>query len=487
MEISRNKIGVSLIWNFGEKLFTQGIQLLISIVLARILLPEDYGILALVTVFINIMTIIVETGLGSAIIQKKNIDKKEINQLFSINLFVSVVLYIGLFFLSPFIAKFYDKYDSELLVAVLRVYSLILPIGAFTSIQSSIIYRKFDFKKLFFINITTVVLSGAVGIVMARLNFGVWALVSQQVMSKFVLLIILLFVLDWKPRLKKPDKETFTMMRYSLNILGNRLIIVVYNQIRSLFIGKIYNADSLAFYNKGETFPSMIATNTDYALQKVMFSAYSKVQDDIQNVKSMVRRTISLSTFVLMPLMLGFAATADKIVLVVLTEKWMQSVDYMRFFCLIYLLQPIKTSSAQALNGIGKSNVTLRIGILSKIIGIAVLIPSINISVKAIVIGAFFTEILSLPIYFYANKKYVTYSLKEQFSDLLKNLIPSLIMAVIVFFTGKLLNGMNTLLLLIIQVAVGGIVYLVMAVITKNESFNYILDWAKKIKGAIKK
>lgn len=483
MSVSGKKIGVSLAWNFGEKMFTQGIQLVISIVLARILLPEDYGILALVMVFVNILTVFVETGLGSAIVQKKTIEKNEINQLFSINVFVALVLYLAIFLLSPWIASIYSNYDSSLLISVIRVYSLVLPIGSLTSIQSSLLYRKFDFKKLFFVNITTVFVSGAAGIAMAYLGFGVWALVSQQIASKIILGVILLFALEWKPRLKKPNRDTLSMIRYSANILGNRLIVVVYNQFRSLFIGKLYSAEDLAFYNKGETFPSMIATNTDYALQKVMFSAYSKEKDDISRIKYMMRKTISLSTFVLTPIMLGFAAAANNVVLVLLTEKWLPSVEYMRIFCLIYLLQPIKTSSAQALDGMGKSNITLKVGFASKAIGVISLIIALRIGVKAIVIATLITEVISLPFYFYINSKYVRYTLIEQIMDLSKNIFPALVVAGVVLGVGYLVKTSSALVLLLIQVGLGIITYFVVSVIMKNESMFFILNKIGLIKG----
>ena len=483
MSVSGKKIGVSLAWNFGEKMFTQGIQLVISIVLARILLPEDYGILALVMVFVNILTVFVETGLGSAIVQKKTIENSEINQLFSINFFVAIVLYLVIFLLSPWIASIYSNYDSSLLISVIRVYSVVLPIGALTSIQSSLLYRRFDFKTLFFVNISTVFISGVAGIAMAYLGLGVWALVSQQIASKIFLGLILLFVLDWKPRIRKPDRNTLSMIRFSANILGNRLIVVVYNQFRSLFIGKLYSAEDLAFYNKGETFPSMIATNTDYALQKVMFSAYSKEQDDVGRVKYMMRKTISLSTFVLTPIMLGFAAAANNVVLVLLTKKWLPSVQYMRIFCLIYLLQPIKTSSAQALDGMGKSNITLKIGFASKAIGVISLIVALRIGVKAIVIATLITEICSLPFFFYINSKYIRYTISEQLIDLSINIFPSVIVAGVVFGIGFLINTSSVVMQLIIQVVFGLITYFLVSIISKNESMRFILSKISAYKG----
>ena len=478
MGVSGRKIGSSLLWNFGEKMFTQGIQLVISIVLARLLLPEDYGILALVMVFVNVLTVFVETGLGSAIIQKKAIDYKEINQLFTINVLVSVVLYISIYFLAPWIASIYSRYDAKLLVAVIRVCTLVLPVGAITSIQNSILYRAFRFKKLFFINIVTVFVSGAIGIAMAYMGYGVWALVAQQIASKSLLFVILLFVLDWKPHCALPNRNTVSMIKYSANILGNRLVVVLYNQFRSLLIGRIYSAEDLAFYNKGETFPSMIATNTDYSLQKVMFSAYSKEQDDLARIKQMMRRTISLSTFVLTPIMLGIAAAATNIILVLLTGKWLPSVTYMRVFCLIYLLQPIKTASAQALDGIGKSKTTLHIGLVSKSIGVISLLVAVRISVRAIVLAALITEVLSMPMYFYINSKYVNYTIAEQMTDLGKNFLPSLAIAAFIYGISVFCSSLAPVIQLVLQIICGAVLYIALSFAVRNDSFIYIRDKA---------
>ena len=277
-----------MIWNLLERVGTQGAQLIVSIILARILLPEAYGILALITVFINLATVVVETGFGSSVIQKKDITPRQIDVIFTLNLTVAVVLCGVLWLVAPLIASFYSNYDRTLLIRVIRVYSLILPVGGITSIQSAMIYRNMEFKKFFKVNIAVTVLSSIIGIVMALLDCGVWALIAQQLSAKVILFVSLLFAVKWKPRLNFRFRQSGSMFRFGSNILLNRLLNMLYHQISSLVIGKTYSPDTLAFYTKGNTFPSMIATNTDYALQKVMFSAYSKHQDDLAKVRELM-------------------------------------------------------------------------------------------------------------------------------------------------------------------------------------------------------
>ncbi len=470
----KNGIAASLLWNLFERVGTQGIQLVVSIVLARLLLPADYGVLSLVTIFISIATVVVETGFGTALIQKKDIHRDDIDSIFTVNMLVSVGLYAVIFFAAPYIADFYANYDRDLLVSVLRIYALILPVGAVTSVQSAIIYRDMLFKKFFFINLSAIFISGVAGIVMAMCNGGVWALIAQQIVNKIVLCVAMWFTVKWRPRFTAAFVRCGKMFRYGANILGNRLLNTAYMQLRSLLIGKFYTSEMLAFYNKGETFPSMIATNTDYALQRVMLSAYSKEQDDLVRIKQMMRKTISASTYVLSPLLFGMAAVAANLVDVLLTAKWNESIPYMQLFCLYYFLQPLKTTCAQALNGIGRSDITLKIGMASKILGIVSVVSTISFGTIYIAWGALITDVISAAIFVVTGKIMFRYSFREQFMDVAPNMALAAIMVLAVTGTGYLMRGCGSLLALIGQVAVGAVVYLVLSIVTKNATLAYL-------------
>ena len=483
MSKSANKsIASSMIWNLLERLGTQGAQLLVSIILARLLLPEAYGILALITVFVNLATVVVETGFGSSVIQKKDITPRQINVIFTLNLTVAVTLCAVLCLAAPLIADFYSNYDRALLIRVIRVYSLILPIGSVTSIQSAIVYRNMEFKKFFLVNILVTILSSAIGITMACLNFGVWALVAQQLSAKLILLLCLLFAISWKPRLNFRFRQSGSMFRFGSNILLNRLLTMLYHQVSSLVIGKTYNPDTLAFYTKGNTFPSMIATNTDYALQKVMFSAYSKHQDDLAQVREMMRRTIRLSTFVLSPLMFGMLACSENFIRVVLTDKWLPAQIYMQIFCISFFLQPIGTTAAQALNGIGRSDLTLKIGLITKLAGIGLVLAAIPLGVTYIALAVLLTSLLSAITYLIANRKVFDYRIRRQLKDLTENILPAVTMAIVCFAIGYLCSGFAPVLILALQVLAGAAWYLCCAVIFRNENLKYLLTKLKSLK-----
>lgn len=465
-----------------ERACTQGAQLVVSIILARLLMPEAYGILALITVFVNLATVVVETGFGSSVIQKKDITKQQINTIFTFNLLIAVALCSVLWVLAPMIASFYSNYDQALLVKVIRIYSLILPLGSVTSIQTAVLYRDMLFRKLFVVNILVTVLSSAVGIALAYMNAGVWALVFQQLSAKAVTLLILLMVVKWKPWLNFQFRQAGSMFRFGGNILLNRLLNMLYHQVSSLVIGKKYNPDTLAYYTKGNTFPSIVATNTDYALQKVMFSAYSKCQDDVEKVKNMMRKTICLSTFILSPLMFGMLACTENFIRVVLTDKWLPATIYMQIFCLSFFLQPIGTTAAQAFNGIGRSDLTLKVGVATKVTGIALVLAAVPFGVIYIALAVLMTTVVSAVVYAIANKRIFGYSIWEQLQDVGGNTLTAVAMMALCFVVGFLCRNMAPVIALALQVLAGAAWYVGVSFVTKNKNITYVIQKVKSLK-----
>src|SRR5680860_1232819 len=285
-EVNKSKILSSLFWKLMEGGGTQGIQFIVSIVLARLLLPEDYGIIALVTIFVIIANVFVQSGFNTALIQKKDANEADFSSVFYLSLFVASLLYVILFFAAPLIAVFYDEPQ---LILVLRAISITLFFGAFNSIQNAVVARKMQFKKLFFSSLGAIVVSGTVGIVMAYAGFGVWALVLQQITNQLLITVILWFTVKWRPRLLFSFKKVKGLFSYGWKLLVSSLINTLYMELSSLIIGKMYNAEMLGFYNRGKQFPALIVTNIDGSIQSVMLPALASQQDNRQRVKDMVR------------------------------------------------------------------------------------------------------------------------------------------------------------------------------------------------------
>jgi len=464
----------SFSWKLSERLGNQGFQLLVSIILARILSPKDYGTIAIIASIMAIFNVIIETGFLSALIQKKNVDELDFNTIFVINLVISTFFYVIFFLLAPKIARFYE--DNRL-IEYIRVYSTLLIINSLTVTQTAKIYRMMLFKENFKYAFTATVLSGFLGIVMALMQFGAWSIIFQQLSYKIIYSISLIRNVDQKPRLKFSSERARSLMRFNLNILGNNLINVIYMQGYNLIIGKVYPPEQLAYFNKAELFPAIIATNTDYAMQGVLLSGYSKIQDDFSEVKKMMRRSIKISFFFIFPMMIGLASVADSFVSIILTEKWLPCVPFLQMFCINYSLQPSRTASIQAMNAIGKSEVSFKLVFITKVIGFIVLFFTSKINIIAIAIGLTTISILSTLITFFPNNKYLKYSAIEQIMDILPVIICTAIMYMGIYYIPDL--RLSTILTMLLQVAVGVVLYLLSSIIINNKEAKYIINVMK--------
>ncbi len=467
----KSKVLSSLFWKLMERGGTQGIQFIVQIVLARLLVPSDYGIIALIAIFITIANVFVQSGFSTALIQKKDVNEADFSSVFYLSIFVASLLYVLLFFTTPFIAAFYD---APQLILVLRVLSVTLFFGAFNSIQNAVIAKEMQFKKLFLSSLGAVVVSGIVGIALAYAGFGVWALVGQQIANQFLVTAILWFTVKWRPKLIFSFERIKGLFSYGWKLLVSSLIDTLYMNLRSLIIGKMYNPAMLGFYNRGEQFPQIIVINIDGSIQSVMLPTLALEQDNRLRVKDMVRRSIVTSSFILFPMMVGLGVIAEPLVKILLTEKWLPCVPFLQIACASYALYPIHTANLQAINALGRSDIFLKLEIVKKIVGMAILGVTIFYGVYAIAIGMLVSGIISTFINAYPNLNLLNYSYKEQWKDIMPSLLLSLVMGAVVY-NFKWFH-MTEWLTLIVQVFVGGILYLGMARIFKLECLIYLIN-----------
>ena len=472
----KNKIISNLFWKLMERGGTQGIQFIVAIILARLLLPEDYGIITLVVIFITIANVFVQRGFNTALIQKKDANEVDFSSVFYLSVFVAGLLYVVLFLAAPFIASFYEEPQ---LIPVFRVLSLTLFLGAFNSIQNAIIARKMQFKKLFISSLGAIVVSGTVGIFMAYKGFGVWALVLQQLTNRLLVTLILWFTVKWRPRLLFSIERVKSLFSFGWKLLVSSIINTLYMNLRSLIIGKMYNAEMLGFFNRGKRFPELIVTNINGSIQSVMFPVLSSQQDNRPRVKDMVRRSIVTSSFILFPIMVGLAVIAEPLVRILLTEKWLPCVPFLQIFCASYALWPIHTANLQAINALGRSDIFLKLEIVKMVLGLAILGVTVFYGVYAIALGGVFSGVISTFINAYPNRKLLNYSYKEQWNDIMPSLLLSLVMGMIVYSIQ--LFGMTVWSTLVVQVCIGIILYVGMAWIFKLECFNYLIMTIKQI------
>lgn len=466
-----SKIISSLLWKLLERGGTQGIQFIVQIILARLLLPEVYGTVALVTVFINLAQVFVQSGLGTALIQKKEAEDVDFTSVFFVSLGLSAVLYVLLFVFAPVIAGFYRNTE---LIPVLRVLGLVLFFGAVNGIQNAWVSRNMLFKTLFKSSLGALAISGTAGIVAAYMGLGVWALVIQQLVNQACITVIMWFTVKWRPIRTFSFQRVKALFSFGYKLLISALIDTMYRELRTLVIGRFFASSLLGFYNRGEQFPKLIMSNIDGSIQTVMLPAMSAHQDDKEHVKAMMRRAIKTSSFIMFPMMVGMAVVAEPMVRLLLTDKWLPAVPFLQVFCFSYMLWPIHTANLQAINALGRSDIFLKLEIIKKVAGTVILMISVPMGVFAIALGGVVSGIISSFINAWPNKELLDYSIAEQIKDILPSFALSVLMGSCLWLVGLL--HLPMVVMLIVQTISGAVFYTLASSIFKMESYRYMSD-----------
>ncbi|MBQ8391247.1 MAG: lipopolysaccharide biosynthesis protein [Clostridia bacterium] len=470
----RSKVMSGLAWKFAERILAQFVTFVVSIILARLLSPEHYGTIAIVNIFIALANVFVVSGFGNSLIQKKDADDTDFSSVFYFNILLGTVLYGVVFLIAPFIASFYNM---PILKPVLRVMGLRLIVASVNNVQHAYVSKKMMFRRFFWSTLGGTLASAVVGIVMAYNGFGVWALVGQYMTNTVTDTLVLWFTVRWRPKFLFSFKRLGALFSYGWKLLCSALLDTGYNELRSLVIGKMYTSADLAYYNKGKSFPNLIVTNINSSIQSVLFPAMANAQDKKEQVKAMVRRSIRISSYIMLPLMVGLALVAEPFVKLLLTKKWLPCVPYLRISCFVFAFMPIHTANLQAINAMGRSDIFLKLEIIKKITGLAILFLSMRHGVMAIALSGIMTTVISALVNAYPNRTLLRYNYMEQIKDLFSGIIPLLIMVIVVALLGQI--SVQPLLQILIQALTGAIVYIGTSFLTKNESFDYILSVAK--------
>lgn len=475
----RSRTVSSLIWKLFEQSASSVVSLIVQIVMARLLAPDEFGMLAIMLVFVNVGNVIVQSGLNTAIIQGPNVTERDYSTVFWMSLVVSLVLYLAVWGASPAIADYYSMAD---IVWPLRVLVLILIINAFNSIQEAIVARNLEFNKTARATVTASVTSGTMGIVAALLGAGLWALVIQQLLFQLVKSIVLAFQISWKPRLVFEPERAVVLFRFSWKLLVSGLIEQGYQSLSDLMIGKVFDSTNLGYVSQGKKYPQALGLMLDGAIQPVMLSAVARVQDDGEKVKRLARRALKTSTFLIAPAMTLFAFVAEPVVSLLLGERWLPCVPYLRMYCFVYALLPVHTTNLQVLNGVGRSDLYLRLEVIKKIIGIATLCFTVFVlrDLTAIVAGYVVTGIICTFVNAHPNKRVIGYSYLEQIRDILPAFALAIVAGALTYPIGFL--GLPLLVTIILQSVSMAVVYLLLAKLFKVEEMAYLLGMVSKFR-----
>ena len=470
----KKEIIFGMIWALAERTLAQGISFIVSIILARLLLPEQYGIIAIVLIFINIADVFVNNGFGETLIQNKDIDDDDYSTIFCCSMLVSLMLVTILFYIAPYIASFFS---IPLLAEILPWLSLKLPISAFNTVQHAYVSKHMLFKKFFFATSGGTFISGFIGILMAFYGFEIWALVAQVLFLSIFDTIILLFIIPWHPRIMFSLERSRNLLGFAWKIISSNLLNVIYIELSNLVIGRNFKPAELGSYNRGMQFPSLIVNNINAAIGKVLFPAMAEIQYDLMKLRLIARKSIILSSYIIFPLLVMLAVIARPLVMIILTEKWIICVPYIQIACMFYIIQPLQTINWHVIKSLGRADLCLRLEVIKKIIGILILFSTMHISVIAIAIGFAFSGLISMIINMIPNKKLISYSIKEQSKDLLPISLCCLVMALGMLLWNFILTDFYILLLL--QVVTGLIIYIGLSSVLKLEAYLWIMDLLK--------
>ena len=469
-------------YKFAERAGAQGISFVVQLLLARLLMPEEYGLIALVTVFITICDVFVTYGFGSALVQNKDSDSADFSTCFYFSLILAAVIYLILFFGAPFIAQYYN---NEMLTPVLRVMGLRIPIAAFNSVQQAYVQKHMWFRKFFFATLIGTLISGVIAVIMAYMGFGVWALVEQYLGNVIIDTVCLFIIVGWRPTLEFSFKKLKAIYSYGWKILVVGLIDTVYARLRNLVIGKKYSSADLAYYTRGYNFPSFGMRLVEPTVNSVLFPALAQCRDDQNQMREMTKKVLQVSTYIISPLMVGLAVIARPMVVVLLTDKWLPCVIYVQIGCLANLFRCQQFINNCVIKANGESGLLLKLDILKKVIGLVLLLVSMQFGVVWIALSLVAFYFISMIINVAPNRRILNYGYIEQFKDVFKNIIPAIIMGACVYPLSLL--TMSPFVLMVVQIALSIIIYLALSAVTKNESFRFVASYIKKFISSRKK
>lgn len=454
--MDKKKIISSLAYKFIERLSVKGLGMVISIVLARMLAPEDFGQIAIITVFINLSQVIIEGGFTTALIQRNDVTERDYSTVFFINIGLAVVCFLFLQIAAPWISSYYMQDITK----PLRVYAVAVFFDAFNALQLARMQKRMQFRRIMVCSLVATIVSGIAGIAAAFCDFGLWALVIYHMMNSVVMSVAVAFTEKWLPKFEFSLNRAKILFSYGWKMFVSAVLCSLYGDIRSLVIGKKFSSNDLAYYNRGQQFPQVISHTLDSAIQSVMFPTMASVQDKMDKMAKMMRNAVTIGAYVIIPVMFGLAAVSEAVVQLLLTDKWLPCVPYMKWLCIANAAVPIVSSNLIAIKASGRSDIYMRLEVIRRTVMLFILLVSILAfdSVEAIAVGFCVGNWLDAIIVMVPVKRLMNYGIGEQFADLWKTILDATIMFAVVQCMNML--PWNSYILLPMQILVGIIVYL---------------------------
>jgi len=468
-KVTKSQFLSSSIWKLVETFATKGVSLILSIILARLLLPADYGIIALTVVFIALSDLFIQGGFNTALIQKKEVDDTDYATVLVLGLVIGSVIYVLIFVFSPFVAHFFG---NNQLSNVLRVMGLAVFLQAFASIRTAIVIRNMQFKILFWCNFIGSILSGVIGIVMAMFSFGVWALVAQQLLQQLFVLVLLFYKIRWKPIFRFEVRRIKKLFSFSSGVLLSSLLSYVGDSIYSIFFGKVYSLKELGYCDKGAQLPRQLSLYTFGSLTSVLLPTFSSNQNDPDSLKHITRKVTTFTAYIIFPLMAFMCIAAEPLIVLLLTEKWLPSVDFFRWACLYYAATPIMLINIQMFFALGQSYLRVKLEIirLSLLLFLLWLMGFLfHLDIIFLVAGQAGVAVLMAVMSFVETKRLVGY----RFAEIAADILPSAIVSVMMMLVGWCISLLypHAFGLIVLEAAVCGLFYISCSKIFRLKGF----------------
>jgi teichuronic acid exporter len=470
-----SKAAGSLFWSAIERNCERGIQFIVSIVLARILAPEQFGIIAMLTVFIALARTVVDSGFAAALIQKKDVTHVDECSIFYFNIFFGVLMAGFLWLAAPWLAAFYEV---PLLTPVTRVMSLKLISSSFGIVHVTLLNRQLDFKTQVKARMISVVGSGAVGVIMANYGYGVWSLVGQQLSASVLNSIALWIVCSWRPSLIFSVRALRSMFGFGSKLLVSSLIDTVFRNIYMLVIGKLFLPAQLGYFGRAQSLQRLPAVNIFYPFKRVMFPMFSQISDDKRRLKEVMQKTLVTLAMINFPLMIGLALVAKPLVLVVLTEKWLACVPYLQLLCISSLLYPLHLVNVNVLKAKGRSDLFLRLEVIKKVLTVVAILVTYRWGILALIGGQIVQSVCACYINTYYSAKLLDYPFREQSLNVLPYFFTALLMGSGIHAL-RFIGIDNHLSLLLVQVGAGLLLYPALCYLLRLSAFTYAIDTAR--------
>lgn len=469
-----------LIWSSIERFSVQGVQFVLGVILARILFPSDYGLIGMIAVFLSISQSLIDSGFSQALIQKKNTTEKDYNTVFYFNILTAILVYGILFFLAKPIAVFYGE---PILENLTKVVGLNIIFSSFSIVQIAKLSKNLNFKLQTKASLTSVILSGGIGIYMAYKGWGVWALVIQGLLKSGINTLLLFVFTNWRPKLMFSKKSFNSLFSFGSKLLFSGLLNAIFNNIYLIIIGKFYNVKELGYYTRANQFQQLPSETITVILQRVTFPVLSSIQNQHQKLEHYYKKFIRFAAFIIFPLMIGLAVTASPLIIVILTDKWINAVPFLQLLCFVGILYPIHAINLNVLKVKGRSDLFLKLEIYKKLLIAITVLITFSFGVKALIIGQIVCSIISLYLNTYYSKKLIDYSFFNQIKDLIPVLLVSLLMGFTVFASIYFIP--SNMLKLITALFVGPLSYYILTFVFKFEEVKEINKLIVKLRSKI--